>query len=126
MNDIRRFLTQKQVSSYEKKIVFMGLLISTIFDKSEFKKNEDLHTYISFYEHLFDIKDGFKPYVYKSRTLLASRVVRLVNQTEDITVLTKIFNYHISFFYKNKKNSSSLQNETLLGDYINGERNVKK
>lgn len=104
----------------------MGLLVSTIFDKSEFKKNEDLHTYISFYEHLFDIKDGFKPYVYKSRTLLASRVVRLVNQTEDITVLTKIFNYHISFFYKNKKNSSSLQNETLLGDYINGERNVKK
>ena len=103
MNDIRKFLTQKQVSSYEKKIVFMGLLVSTIFDKSEFKKNEDLHAYISFYEHLFKIKDGFKPYVYKSRTLLASRVVRLVNQTEDITILTKIFNYHINFSY----NSSS-------------------
>lgn len=119
---IRIILNKKQTSSYEKKIYFIGIVTQTIYDKTIFKFNKELHSYLKFYETFFDVPDGeFKPYLFRSRTLLAARVCRLINNEEDSTRLTKLFNYHIKFFMKKKDTVNKKNNvgeNTLLGDML--------
>ena len=48
-------LRSKNLSFVEKKTLFIGIVASAIFSRRNFKKNEDLHRYVSIYENEFNI-----------------------------------------------------------------------
>lgn len=54
-NKLNTLIKSGNLSFIERKIIFIGVVSATIFDKSIFKANDDLHPYISYFEKEFNI-----------------------------------------------------------------------
>ena len=95
-NKLTTLLKSKNLSFVEKKTVFLGIIGSAIFSRANFKKNDDLHSYISIYENEFKIvnrrtkEPGFAKYVYESRPMLFSRIANQVYKLDDINRINKL------------------------------------
>lgn len=129
-------LRSKNLSFVEKKTLFIGIVASAIFSRRNFKKNEDLHRYVSIYENEFNIinvrtkEPGFAKYVYDSRPLLFSRIANKIYKLDDANKINKLVSQHFEFF-KDKNTNNNLderskeKNSTsILADMeLNDDRN---
>lgn len=70
----RNELKNRIVAKYK----LIGIISELILSFEVFKRNSDIELFI---KQTFNMK--FKPYVYKSRTLIVSRVVRLVSSADE-------------------------------------------
>lgn len=124
MTPIDKKIIGSNLPMSERKLLFLGVLASTIFDTKRFKLNDDLHDYIAIYENAFNVvskggEKGFRPYVFKSRTLLVSRILKLIFKTTDIELLNLIFNKHVKYLndvVPTKKKNKERHTTTLLED----------
>lgn len=111
-----------------RKLFFVGIVTQAILDKSIFKSNDSLHPVIRIFEDQFDVKDkfgnpGFRPYLFASRTLLASRISKLILLEEDTVRLKKIFELFNTYMFgqKNSEQTPTRRNEdSLLQDVQKG------
>lgn len=122
------YLESGKYTISDKKVIFIGIVTKTIYDKTIFKHNPDLHNYISIFETnlLSDDKEPFKDYLFDSRTLLASRVCRLINSEDDSIKIKKLISEHLDFINSKKDTSSkedhkknANKDSSLLNDFIN-------
>lgn len=117
-------LNSKKYSFNEKKLLFVGIVNNTIYDKATFPNNKLLNKYVLLFENILSLDEPYKEYLYNSRTLLASRVVRDILKNENDKDLLSLISSHILFIKeKNAKNENnkivkSKINKTLLDDMI--------
>lgn len=117
-------LNSKKYSFNEKKLLFVGIVSNTIYDKSLFSNNKLLNEYVTLFETSLSLDEPYKEYLYKSRTLLASRVVKDILKNENDKDLLSLISSHILFINeknvdnKNNKIVKSKKNKTLLDDMI--------
>lgn len=107
--------------SVEQSITFFaGLSFELILDKNIFPKNSDLETFVTeVYLTSHNSTSGivFKPYLYKSRTLLGARLTRVILDNFDYTTMKHI-SYEIerillAMFPELKKSSGSKTKNTF-------------
>lgn len=123
--DYIRFLNSSKFTLKEKKLFFVGILSTTIFNKHLFTSNIKIKKYITLYEDILDIPP-YKDYLYRSRTLLNSRIIKDFLKLEDTISIKKCFSAHINFIesQKNKKEEVikveklAISNSNLLDDMI--------
>ncbi len=130
-----KILKSSKYTVKEKKYILIGVISKVLFDKNIFPKNNDLKEYVSLFENILNKKDPYRDYLYKSRTLLSSRVIKDlffdVNNNfnidseynidkEYIKNLIEINNKFLEkkIIYDTKEVKSSKQ-ETLLSNVIN-------
>lgn len=70
----RNELKNKIVANYK----LIGISSEVILSFAIFKKNDELEKFVL---DIFDTQ--FRPYVFKSRTLLVSRVIRIINSNDE-------------------------------------------
>lgn len=123
-------INSKKYSFNEKKLLFIGVVNNTIYDKTLFSNNKLLNNYIKLFEKTLHLKEPYKEYLYSSRTLLASRVSRdLLNSDENSELLKSIDshtyfidNNFIELTNKNKIKMKNQKNRSLLDDMIQREK----
>lgn len=108
--DNSSILKSSKFSSKEKRYLLIGILVETIFDKSLFKKNNELIPYVNGIGFIIGVTP-YKDYLYHSRTILAARIIKDIffgnlNTDEEYRrmITKKIINYHINFFEYLQKN----------------------
>lgn len=107
----------------EKKYIFIGVVMETIFSKELFYRNSDLHEYVNIFEDLMKLTP-YLDYLYKSRTMLASRVIKdLLNKKVNDDLIRLLIEKHIDFIEKyadnsDKKKSTKKSETSLLEDMI--------
>ena len=117
-------LNSKKYSFNEKKLLFVGIVSNTIYDKSLFQNNKLLNEYVTLFETILSLDEPYKEYLYKSRTLLASRIVKDILKNEDDKDLLNLISAHNHFInrknvhIKNSKVVKSKKSKTLLDDMI--------
>ncbi|MEQ6357742.1 hypothetical protein ABNX05_24350 [Lysinibacillus sp. M3] len=123
-------LNGKKFSFEEKKTFFVGVVTQMLFDTVKFKRNADLSEYLKPYEKELNKGKPFKDYLYKSRTLLAARVARLIIDNTDRNITNLLINSHINYLNRNiildntSSKSNNNNNSSLLEDILK-ERKVK-
>lgn len=108
---------------FEHRAMFIGVVAEVILSKEFFSRNEDLKTFI---QSVF--KKEMLEYVYKSRTLLLSRVIRLIELAEKDQLIkyTDEFYFYIENINLEKnKNDLSIESDIESKSYISNKR-VKK
>lgn len=114
----------------DKKKYFIGEVTYTILNYEIFKKNSDLKKYISIYEELMELNE-YKEYLYRSRTLLISRILKDIKINIKDSQFEKLVNRHIKFLSTNKniKNdekkvniNKSNSDESLLNNYLKAKK----
>lgn len=105
---INNMLTSQKYTIKDKKIIFIGEVTQTIYNKSLFTRNKDLHAYITLFENSLSLNSPFKDYLYRSRTLLTSRVTRAIYNEQDSSIISELIYLHINFI----KDSSNTQEKT--------------
>ncbi|BFN04397.1 hypothetical protein [Clostridium tetani] len=123
--DYIKLLDSNKFSLKEKKLLFIGIIFSTICDRVLFKKNNDLKQYINIYEKKLNL-EPYKDYLYDCRTSLCSRLAKDFMVVDDDFIIKECFRNHIMFIknreefskIKDKKKISSTNNN-LLKDMIN-------
>lgn len=128
------FLLSSKYSIAEKKIMFIGSITKIIYDRNIFKNNDDLKRYIKIFQDYFEKTNykftGYKEYLFKSRTLLASRISRMVFEDKSSVGTRFLIEQHVNFLNENnieiiKKNSKTTNKKnstSLLGDFINRDK----
>lgn len=82
----------KRGQSKEKiKMELYGIVIVFLLDKELFKRNIDIKEFLNQTSPIFN---SFKPYVYRSRTILIGRVLRVIEKED------KMFCYNLSMDIK--------------------------
>lgn len=117
--DSLKLIKSNKLNSSQTIEYFSGFTYKILLDKDIFPNNDDLKEFIMSV-YLKRIKaDQFKDYVYRSRTLLASRLVRkiLENYNFNITLeasdqLMSIFN-NIYHFEENKESKHRTKQSTI-------------
>lgn len=127
-------LSGRGVPLSERKLLLVGSVYVTILDKDQFPSNKDLHGYVSLFEELFHIVDkktgdkGYRPYLYKDRTLLASRIARRISETDSAELLYELIAQHIAFVQSQNTDTKKVTHKkrattTLLEDFNRTEDN---
>lgn len=121
-------LRSRKYTIKDRKIIFIGEVTQTIYNKSLFYKNEDLHEYISIFEKILLLPEPFKNYLYRSRTLLTSRITREIYKEQDSSKISKLIQLHIDFVTATSINTEKLikqhnkntikNNESLLENFL--------
>ena len=134
-NKLLSILKKNDLSFVEKRTLFMGIVASTIFSRTNFKKNEDLHSYVNIFEKEFQVTNrrtkefGFAKYVYASRPLLFSRIAKLLYGLDKPSALNQLINKHMAFFKNSTNHTKSIdhkkENSILADMELNDERNNK-
>ncbi|CAM3269073.1 hypothetical protein GHI93_04930 [Lactococcus hircilactis] len=133
--DTKNIINTLKSSKYlmrEKRYIFIGVVMETIFSRELFTKNNDLHEYIHIFENLMKLTP-YRDYLYKSRTMLASRVIKdLLNKEVNADLIRLMIDKHIDFIekyvgYSDKKKSTKKSESSLLEDMIrsNSEKTVR-
>ena len=116
-NKLNTLIKSGNLSFIERKIIFIGVVSATIFDKSIFKANDDLHPYISCFEKEFNIiniktkEPGFADYVYRSRPLLFSRIAKYLFNLDDFEKFNKLINQHFNYHNESQKNVNKVKKQ---------------
>lgn len=125
--DYMVLLDSSKYSMKEKNVLFIGILSTTLLDRDLFKKNIDLKEYVNIYEKLWGI-EPYKDYLYDSRPMLMSRIIRDYSRIDDNMERKKCFLIHNQFMIKkldikNTKDIKNNKDKNLLIDMIN--RNIQ-
>lgn len=122
-----RLLNSNKFSMKEKTLLFIGILSTTICDKNLFKRNSELKEYIKLYENVIKTKP-YRDYLFHSRTLLSSRMIRDFMNIDDSFIIKECFRVHVDFMENSEefiKNNKEIKDEkkiiknSLLTDMIN-------
>lgn len=95
-----------------------------IYSKEIFPSNESLKSYIPIFEKLLNENEQFKDYLFHSRTLLSSRITRLLIENKEVVLDKEIINWHINFFNHLAHNNTNINKEnkvihnTLLNNFL--------
>ena len=109
-----KVVTGNKLDADQSVIYFSGIIYSIILNREVFKKNSDLKDFVYniFLKPLHD--EQYKDYLYKSRTLLGSRLSRYILENISYTLTVEISNKLIVFFDNNDKKDKkekSIENE---------------
>lgn len=124
MLQFRDLLTSKKFNSEEKKLLLIGIVQNMIYSKEFFPSNESLKSYIPIFEKLLNENEQFKDYLFHSRTLLSSRITRLLIENKEVVLDKEIINWHINFFNHLAHNNTNINKEnkvihnTLLNNFL--------
>jgi len=118
-NDLRNRLIElnRKKNSIE---MVIGTNLTIIYSKVIFKKNSDIENYL---KEVFEMT--YLPYVMKSRSLIGSRLTRIIYNydKEKLSImLKKLFDY-FDFNLENK--SQSEKGKTSISKWIQGIKNEK-
>lgn len=106
----RNELKGRNVPKYK----FIGIISELILSKEIFNKNSEL---IDFVEVVFSVR--FRPYVFKSRTILIAKITRIVYDCDDSYVYENIRKSLYNFTSKKidilKENKSIIEKNTFDG-----------
>ncbi len=121
-------LGNASLSLKERKFMFIGILFVTILDKKVFHNKDELKEYIGIYEKILN-KGEYKSYLYKSRTLLAARVLKDFKDIDDNETIRQVFKEHTIFIkqklgIKDKNKSTNTNNNSLLKDILDEKRGI--
>lgn len=91
-----------------KDILIYGYITNVILSTEKFKNNIDIKEFLENETSLFLSEDDkFKDYVYKTRTLILARTIRITEKREDKTLLFNEF--ETAFFNKGKSKDTSIK-----------------
>lgn len=116
-------LNSNKLSSNESTIYFSGMLYSIILNKNIFKKNSDLRDFIYYFFLQPFHMEQYKDYLYKSRTLLGSRVSRHILDNfnySDTIMAAKLTSKYIMQNYNISKHSNSRYEAKSLAKELSG------
>ena len=106
MNDFIIYVNELKEKNIEKyKII--GISCFVILSTTLFKSNKDLKPFIP---DCFLLNEQYKDYVYDSRTVLVSRICRVIYESDDSKLNSIRKNLH--FFLVNKINNSNTNTNT--------------
>lgn len=122
MIQYRDLLSSKKYNSEEKKVLLTGIIPNLILSREIFPSNATLKDYVIIFEKLLTDEKEFRDYLFQSRTLLSSRITRLLIENEDSTIDKFYINWHIQFLDKLTHNTAGKNiknsNDTLLTDFL--------
>lgn len=99
-----------------KDILIYGYITQVILSNHKFKNNIDIKTFLENKTSLFlNDDEKFKDYVYKTRTLILARTIRITEKREDKSQLYNEFKkaiYNEEENVTNNKTSNKKQNNT--------------
>lgn len=128
------FLSSSKYTVADKKVMLIGSVTETIYNHIIFKNNSDLKEYTNIFEEYFKStvhnSSGYKEYLFKSRTLLASRIARMIFEANDSVGIRKLIDSHLAFIRqidstKNSEKSkrrSQKRESSLLDDFIDKDK----
>lgn len=128
------FLSSSKYTVADKKVMLIGSVTETIYNHIIFKNNSDLKEYTNIFEEYFKSTvhnfSGYKEYLFKSRTLLASRIARMIFEANDSVGIRKLIDSHLAFIRqidstKNSEKSkrrSQKRESSLLDDFIDKDK----
>ncbi|UMY53499.1 MULTISPECIES: hypothetical protein [Paenibacillus] len=126
---LEKTLADKSINVSQKQLYFFGSVTTTILSTDIFPKNLDLKEYIKIFEEGAFKKNEFKDYLYFSRTLLLSRVLRLISDKNEFLSMNNFIDGHLNFLRKklslaeptntNAKKIKDNKQNNLLSDMIN-------
>lgn len=126
-----KILNSSKYNISEKKYIFLGTLSETILNKNLFKYNIDLKEYISLFEDVLD-REPYKEYLYSTRPLLASQVVKDFVQVEpkNNLIIKEAIERHVKYMHERKyldtQTKVKIPNKNnLLEDMIKGKTNER-
>ena len=136
LNDLLQYAAN---SKAERKTLFIGIVANTILSTQLFSKNISLKEYVQMYEKVSKKNEPFKDYLFASRTMLLSRVLRIIIEDVDNENINKVIKQHLDFMenlerkllnsnHSNRvsKNNSD-QNSSLIKEmYKNRKKKGKK
>lgn len=108
----RNELKNKIIPRYK----IIGITVELILSKELFKKNSDLDFFLN---DIFSVQ--YKEYVMKSRTMIVSRICRLIEtSTEDQYLLIRknILEFILFAIEEYKKNDNSIGEENLFSGWL--------
>lgn len=101
MNDSLIIYLNELKNKIVPKYKIIGITTQLIFSTSMYKRNSDIEPFLS---EIFNL--SFRPYVIKSRTLIASRVSRVISESDssDIELVKRnLYSYLDKKLTKDKK-----------------------
>lgn len=109
---MKNIMLDSNYTNEDKRKYFLGEIAYTILNKELFTRNSDLKVYIAIFENIQNINE-YKDYLYKSRTLLVSRILKDVKNNLSNTQFDKLVKQHYKFFDKKHSGSESNKKETI-------------
>lgn len=106
-------VNSNKLDSDQSLIFFAGVIYSIILNRSIYKKNADLEPFVKKYILSPLNKEQFKRYVYLSRTLLGSRVYRIIIEDFSYSLVTEVSQKLLLLFEKSdsqNKNKVKINN----------------
>ena len=107
-----KVIMRKKLDADQSIIYFAGIVYSILLNRNIFTRNDDLK------EFVYDIflkplgMPQYKDYLYKSRTLLGSRLYRYIIENINYTLTIKISNELMTFFKKDDKEENQTRKST--------------
>ncbi|MBM6628540.1 hypothetical protein JTF04_02510 [Mammaliicoccus vitulinus] len=102
-----------------KEILIYGYITNVILSTEKFKNNIDIKEFLENETSLFlNDDEKFKDYVYKTRTLILARAIRITEKREDKTLLFNEFKAAIYNINKSK--------DTIINDDVKPKNTKKK
>lgn len=109
----RNILENKKIYKFQ----MAGIVSDFIFSKELFIKNSDISIFLNV---VFDLK--FKDYVMKSRTLIVSRTIKKICNSDENTISyyrKQLLSFVNDNWYSDEKISSNKKNN--LSEWVNGD-----
>ncbi|WP_203624612.1 hypothetical protein [Lacticaseibacillus sp. 866-1] len=117
-------LTQStRLSVSQSTMMLSGLVYAMVLDKDLFKHNPDLEGFVlKIFRQWLPDHEQFRPYVYKSRTLLGSKISRIILDTFEYNDTTEVATKLSSLFSSATKEASSAKKlpdlEAFISDWL--------
>ena len=116
-----RIINSNKLDSEQSLIYFAGVIYSILLNRKIYKRNIDLQSFVKDFILTPIEEEQFKKYVYLSRTLLGSRVYRLIieNYSYPLVIETsnKLFNYFkVSTKQYSKKQKSKTGSQNIASE----------
>lgn len=132
IEDIRsdlKLIKSNKLGSYQGRLLFMGLTYEILQNTDLFPHNTDLKEFIeNIYGTHFLGETDFKEYLYRSRTLLGSRLIKqlLFEDYDKILKIASDLNYYLpNSDISLKKEKTSKNNENDITEWMNFIRGKK-
>ena len=110
-----KILSSNKLNADQSLIYFAGTIYSILLNRKVYKRNIDLQSFVRDYILAPIEEEQFKKYVYLSRTLLGSRVFRLIIEKYSYSLVIETSKKLFEYFEtpskeKNKKTKTSSNN----------------
>ena len=111
INKRLKIISSNKLSADQSLIYFAGTIYSILLNRKVYKRNADLQSFVKNFILAPIKEEQFKKYVYLSRTLLGSRVYRLIIEKYSYSLVIEtskiIFDYFKTYSKEENKESKS-------------------